>query len=264
MRRIESLEEEHKILLEIAKEFHRVCVKHNIPYYMLGGTMLGAVRHGGFIPWDDDMDFGIPRRYFSEFFKIAEKEFPSHLRISTVYNSRRITGGFAKIDDTRTYMVRSLFRGEDMKIGVNIDVFPIDYADNDFSRYSKNRIISRLLQIQAYRLLSLQDRPLPKKVVALFIKAVLSPLRRGAIIDFIVKHLIVDDGPNMANHFGAWSIKEIVPREVMGTPTPYRFENIELYGVEDADRYLKSLYKDWHQLPPDGKRKIHALEIYYL
>ena len=148
MRRIESLEEEHKILLEIAKEFHRICVKHDIPYYMLGGTMLGAVRHGGFIPWDDDMDFGIPRIYFNEFLEITKSELPSYLRVSTVYNSQRITGGFAKIDDTRTYMIRKLFRGENMQIGVNIDVFPIDYADNKFGPLSRNSLISQLLKIQ--------------------------------------------------------------------------------------------------------------------
>ena len=74
MTKIENVEELHKILLDIAKDFHQVCVDHNIPYYMLGGTMLGAVRHKGFIPWDDDMDFGVERKYLEKLEKIyAEK-----------------------------------------------------------------------------------------------------------------------------------------------------------------------------------------------
>ena len=54
-----NIDEVHQILLGIGKEFHRICTINNIPYYMIGGTQLGAIRHGGFIPWDDDMDFGI-------------------------------------------------------------------------------------------------------------------------------------------------------------------------------------------------------------
>ena len=66
MKKTISLPECHNILLNIAIDFHNTCAKHNIPYYMLGGTQLGAVRHKGFIPWDDDMDFGVPRMYFEQ------------------------------------------------------------------------------------------------------------------------------------------------------------------------------------------------------
>lgn len=65
MRKI-SIEELHAKLLDIAKVFHQICERHQIPYYMISGTMLGAVRHKDIIPWDDDMDFGVPREYFDE------------------------------------------------------------------------------------------------------------------------------------------------------------------------------------------------------
>ena len=58
-----SIEELHQIVLNIGKEFHKICINNNIPYYILAGTMLGAIRHKGFIPWDDDIDIGIPRQY---------------------------------------------------------------------------------------------------------------------------------------------------------------------------------------------------------
>ena len=60
-----GIKEIQQHLLGIAKEFDRICTKHNIPYFMLYGTMLGAVRHKGFIPWDDDMDFGVPIEYYT-------------------------------------------------------------------------------------------------------------------------------------------------------------------------------------------------------
>ena len=76
-----TLDEIHLTLLDIAKEFDRICVKHNIPYYMIGGTMLGAVRHKGFIPWDDDMDFGVPVEYYEELQRILDKELPFFLSV---------------------------------------------------------------------------------------------------------------------------------------------------------------------------------------
>ena len=64
-----TLEEIHKIDLKIAKEFIRICQKHNLTYYIIGGTFLGAIRHKGFIPWDDDMDIAMPRKDFNIFLK---------------------------------------------------------------------------------------------------------------------------------------------------------------------------------------------------
>ena len=75
LRRID-MDECHEHLLRIAECFDGICRRHGIPYFMLGGTMLGAVRHKGFIPWDDDMDFGIPRPYFNRFIETAREELP--------------------------------------------------------------------------------------------------------------------------------------------------------------------------------------------
>ena len=69
-----GIEDVHKYVLAIAKEFDRICTEHHIPYYMVDGTMLGAVRHQGFIPWDDDMDFGVPIEYYKGPEEILENE----------------------------------------------------------------------------------------------------------------------------------------------------------------------------------------------
>ena len=76
--------------LDILKEFLRICKKHHLRYYALGGTLLGAVRHEGFIPWDDDIDVGMPRPDFRRFEKIAEKELPEYLH----YCSFKKTEGY--------------------------------------------------------------------------------------------------------------------------------------------------------------------------
>lgn len=76
MRKIETAEELHGILLAMAKTFHKICVEEDIPYYMVAGTMLGAKRHKGFIPWDDDMDFAIPRAYYEKAKNVLKTKLP--------------------------------------------------------------------------------------------------------------------------------------------------------------------------------------------
>ena len=95
MERID-IEEVHSRVLAIAKEFDRICTLHGIPYYMIGGTMLGAIRHKGFIPWDDDMDFGVPIEHYQELINILEKELPYPFRCCTYKNHPAVLFNFLK------------------------------------------------------------------------------------------------------------------------------------------------------------------------
>ena len=97
MRQIESAEELHGILLGIGRAFDDLCRKHNIPYYMLGGTMLGAVRHGGIIPWDDDLDFGVPREFFDRLKQVLSDELPDPYRVVTLEKSDSMLNEIIKI-----------------------------------------------------------------------------------------------------------------------------------------------------------------------
>ena len=132
MKEIDNIEVIHTILLETAKVFHSICMDNKIPYFMLGGTMLGAIRHKGFIPWDDDMDFGVPRPYYNQLLQILERELPYPYRCCTYKNHQGVFAAFIKIDDSRTVAkdprVRLPIKDQ---IGVNIDVFPLDYCQKD-------------------------------------------------------------------------------------------------------------------------------------
>lgn len=260
-----DINECHILLLEIAKEFDRICRKHNIPYYMLGGTMLGAVRHKGFIPWDDDMDFGIPREYYNKFKDACKSELTPRYKFLCEDNSDYAVMGIGKITDTQTEIKEIYSINTSETIGVNIDIFPLDYTNCSKSLFSFNNRMRMAFKLQKLLFVNADDRKGIKKWIAKFIKIIL-PLNKTTIPNYIGdKFLEIKDSPNNDSVFnvaGAWEMKELIPQKYFGVPVKYQFEDIELYGVTDYDGYLKSLYSDYMLLPPEDKRHIHFDNVY--
>lgn len=248
-----------------------MCSAHNIPYYMLGGTMLGAVRHKGFVPWDDDMDFGIPREHYHRFLEIAGTETPHPFRLLDYHNSQYAILGFAKLTDTRT-RVNETFRPRcSEQIGVNIDVFPLDYADGRKDFFSFNAHVRRLFKLQKLLCFESKNRPLPKRLMGNLARAWLAidanlPARLQQTIEKPLKARRADNPQwtMFSNYLGGWGLKELVPQSVFGHPTLYPFEDTAFYGPQQADSYLRALYGDYLQLPPTDKRTPHSLEAFLI
>lgn len=262
MRPITSIEELHAILLEMANQFHRICEENNVPYYMLGGTMLGAMRHKGFIPWDDDMDFGVPRIFFEKCIICLREGLPSRYKVIGMEDSRYVVGMVYKIVDKTTAASYHFIDGKGEEYGVNIDIFPLDKTNSNKRLLSKNNLIQIFKGIDTYRLYRVKDLKLSSRLGAYLIKILFIPFNRQAINHFIQKQLIVNEGEYIANHAGHWKLKEIVPQEWFGKPTLYEFEDTHFYGVCDYDAYLTQLYGNWHELPPERKRKVHLNNVY--
>ena len=96
-------------ILNIGKIFHEICVKNGIPYYIIGGTQLGAVRHKGFIPWDDDVDFGVPRKYYDNLVPVLEKELDPIYRVLT-YKNVSEPFDFMKVENTTTLFIDPAYK----------------------------------------------------------------------------------------------------------------------------------------------------------
>lgn len=245
-----NAQEIHSRLLLMVKDFHRVCEENNIRYYIVGGTALGARRHKGFIPWDDDLDVGVPREDF-ERLSMLEGALPDYLEMKWYRNTERSPFQFIKLIDNRTTLIEQQYA--DYVEGLYIDIFPLDGVKNE-------GIIERLRWRWIWTLhtaiivnCSTKKYGMPKKLISKFIKRMdLNKLHER--LDRELKSEAFEKSEIFANFLGAWGEKEIIPKGILGKPTLYDFEDTQLCGPEYIDEYLTHLYGDFMRLPPENER----------
>ena len=250
------------MMLEMIKWFHSFCQRNNIRYYMVGGTMLGAVRHKGFIPWDDDIDVGIPRKDYERLLKnknqwlCGEKKYyiESYLDGNKDFEFR-----YAKVYDTQTTLIENC-RCQ-TKRGIFIDVFPLDGIGNNHEEALNNYksiqkydqfLLTRTCKVKKNRKLTKNLAIIASRMIPSFI---IDNKKIIAKINAMCSVRDYDTSKFVGNLVGRWGFKEIMPREFLGDPTLYKFEDAEFYGPERYDDYLKNLYNNWRQLPPLDKQK---------
>lgn len=251
-----SIENMHEYLLRMAKDFHEVCARNGLTYYLIGGTFLGAVRHGGFIPWDDDMDVGMPRRSYEQLRRLGSSVLPSHLvLLDSGYGNKKTDHLYMKLCNRNTTLVEDV--NERRLEGLYIDIFPLDGAYNHFVgsrlQYYRARFYVLAIWLNASdRLRGNLIKRLAQWILRLFPNQAIH--RRASEM---LARVEFDDCTCVANFLGAWGTREIMKREYFGKPTLYGFEDSIFYGPEQADSYLHTLYGDYMRLPPPEKRRSH-------
>lgn len=251
----------HKILLEITSVVVDILNKENINYYAIGGTMLGAIRHKGFIPWDDDIDIGIMRKDFEKTIAVLKEKLPVPYKVRTIYDCYSITNDPIKIEDTRTSIIEK-GKGEGKTyIGVNIDLFPLDKShNNNFSITSKNRLIHIVYRLNKSRLLP--DTRL-SRVLSPFLKILLAYAKRDFLIK-VMHRLISMDGHYIVNYYGGVQKGNgLLCEDIFGKGKQYKFEDLLIYGVDKPEEYLSAIYDDYMKLPPKDHRQIHIVNAYW-
>lgn len=244
-------------LLEVLMVIDDMCRKHNLRYYLVDGSLIGAVREKGFIPWDDDMDIAMPREDYENLIKHSKEWLPRRYEFVCYENSPDYPLHFGKVQDSHTTLIERphlYYLG-----GVYVDVFPIDGAPEGYIRQKlydmKYKYLTKMLYFRfrdPYR----HGRG-PSSWWPLLVRKcyTLEGLQRR-----IKKHMMKYDLRNSrlaaVNHNDG--LGSMVDKEtVLGEPTPLLFEGKYVMGMKDNHAYLSQLFGDYMTPPPVGKRHQH-------
>ena len=254
--------------MSVYHEFASLCKKHSLKFWAAYGTVLGAVRHNGFIPWDDDLDVMMPRSDYEKFLRMAIKELPTHLKVVTFRNTPEFNSNiFAKIQDVREDVINdvSMRSGLSLRGGIFLDVFPLDgYPNNRLQRclYEVGRVFRRFAYYRIYGKSRRGLRPFVYRMLGNIVCKIcnLDPHDKLAFLAFcerVSKRHAFD-----ASDFVEWYAPEqgglyrLVPRKILGNETKIKFGGDIMPCPEDADCYLRIEYGDYMTLPPENQRRI--------
>ncbi len=246
-----------KVELDIFKQFLQVCKNLNLTYYVLGGTLLGAVRHKGFIPWDDDIDVGMPRADYEIFLQKGQELLPDNYFLQTFITDPEFSANFSKIRNSDTTFIETSFRNHNMNHGVYIDIFPLDYFPDNKTVERKMRIKKWFLSGRVAGSFYYEHRlPLKSKTKHLACKLV-SPSLEKTLLKREELFKSCSISKRIVNHCGAWGEKEIIPADWYGEGCKLEFEGIRVTAPKEYDKWLAQIYGDYMQLPPVEDRIGH-------
>ena len=257
-----SAGKEHELLqsklLTMLEWFHRYCVNNNLRYYVVEGTAIGAIRHKGFIPWDDDIDVGMPRKDYNRLMLLFDKKIDNYILETPYSSNKEYIYPWCKLYDTTTTKIEKMRRT--CKLGIYLDIFPLDGLGDTLEDSVRNyKKIDFLNMLWATRVCALRkDRGIIKNfaivVSRLIPQFILNDKKLIQKIDIECQRLDFDNSNYVSCTLSTYRSKEIMLRSVYGKPTEYMFENIIVYGPQEYDNYLKTIYGEWWVLPPEEKR----------
>ncbi len=243
---------------EILDVIHAFCKKHNLRYSLAYGTLLGAVRHHGFIPWDDDIDLIMPREDYSKLIQLWSQEVPSKYLLLNYYNAQDYTNNFTKIvKDHTTFLQSETQRSKHYHKGIFVDIFPAD-------RIAPGRITGVMQYIAcAVNLLYTREYTsgtggligLTERILLGLPKAWHLPLR-----NFAEKQMCRWNGHANTAYIVPCTIrgcKHYYPSDSFDKISSVEFNSKSYCAFKDPDKILRTVYGDYMQLPPEEERVWH-------
>lgn len=260
MKRITDIHELRRVQTGILDEIHAFCTANDIRYFLACGTLIGAVRHKGYIPWDDDLDLYMPRDDYERFVR-EFKSASGHCRVLDPEKEEHYFYTFAKVVDTRTRLVETETEG--YSIGVYVDVFPVDYVTDDYAE--RRRLFRRKRLLYKIRRCKMSTRNYLKSSLAYWCYRLL-PVSVGAL-DRILRRMLVRAEPTftVANLTEAGpSIKGCMPAKNIEDCVDILFEGKMYKTMIGYEDYLRRTYGDYMTLPPADQRVTHSFEAYWI
>lgn len=242
-------------VLEILLAVDKACKTHGLRYYIVAGTLLGAVRHKGFIPWDDDLDIAMPRADYDKLIAHCKEYLPEQFEMICGENDAVYPLPFAKIQDAHTTIIERMhlrYLG-----GIYIDVFPLDGVPSNslsrrwhFIKYEYYKHCLYLCCRDPYK-----HGHGPSSWVPLLVQKIYNHQELFRKMRKLQTEVDYDSSDMVVDHDDG--LRGVMPRTVFGTPTPIMFEGKEVMGIEQADRYLSQKYGDYMTIPPHNDQRQH-------
>ena len=250
-----GLDEAKQIELDILKEIADFCDKNNLTYYITYGTLIGAIRHKGFIPWDDDVDIQMPREDYEKFIKIFKHEYLSAVVPGTPLSKHPIV----KVINTRTVKIETVFNYPNGYLGVDVDIFPIDGTPSDEAEFKKwyDELMKNFkkLSIAGEKLRGSFKHRIKMLVLKAFTRSTKHYLKK---IDELHSRYSYSDSEFVGSIACLYnSPKNRVPKSCFENTVDVEFEGIKFKAPAEYDYVLRSIYGDYMQLPPEEKRVTH-------
>ena len=259
MKREISLDELKRIQVEILDQVHSFCKNNEITYYLSSGSLIGAIRHKGYIPWDDDIDIYMPRLDYERFLSIYKDDSNSY-RVRSLRTDASYSLAYAKVERVGTKLIERV--DNPLDIGVNIDIFPVDGVPDDLTQ--RKKYFSKIQSIRNRMIfkdvsLSFRHRGLLKNIVLLLGKVCLlnRSLRSLAEdLDAMIDKSL-NDSNFVCNLVMGNGINSIFRRESLGGIIQVEFEGKRYDTMLGYDDYLTKTYGDYMKLPPTALRVSH-------
>lgn len=260
-----TIDEMKRIELDLMDEIHRMCQEHGLTYYFFYGSLLGAMRHGGFIPWDDDIDIVMKRDDYEILVEHFDEWRSSDRFALSMYKDGKAPCQYAKVVDSTT-RVREAYARSDYGTGVWVDVFPLDWYDPSNTACKKK--IDRAAFMRSLILTNPNVGSTPAirlgKKIACPLVSKQDPIKYCKRMDEACKELCPQGSDTLVCAITA-SWETLFPADLFdGDPVPVTFEDREYLTVADKERALELMYGDWQTPPPPSNREMHTMGAYYL